>query len=404
MPFTDTTGHWAETYIDWCAANGWFDGYPDGSFRPDEPLTRAEAATLIWRQFAPEEPAPEPVPGDVTLTPSDDWQALVDAAGDGATIVLAAGTYVGFKVTPRTGQTFTVDGPVVLDGNGQDAAFEGHGVQAVSILGGNVLRIHNYDTPQYHGAICSLAPGDWYNNPTWGPQGWTVDAVEIHGCSYGVTLADDNARLTNSWIHDVAEIGFKMLFGHNQAVIGCEINNITPTDWGHEGGGCKNWSTRNLLLEGNVVYDIAGPGLWNDHDNQDAIIRRNTVYECGASGIFHEISGHATIEDNVVENQYGYNGLGIWSRGGAAIHVVNSPATVRNNLVRNCGVGVAFLDQQRDEWTNNTSGEAYNNTLDNAGASGDARDHNGDQYVLGALGVDWHDNYLSQGSIINGNG
>lgn len=45
----DVTGHWAEDNIRWCIAHGLMTGYPDGSFRPNEPVTRAELATVLRR-------------------------------------------------------------------------------------------------------------------------------------------------------------------------------------------------------------------------------------------------------------------------------------------------------------------------------------------------------------------
>ena len=45
----DITGHWAEDNIRWCIAHGLMTGYPDGSFKPDQYVTRAELATVIRR-------------------------------------------------------------------------------------------------------------------------------------------------------------------------------------------------------------------------------------------------------------------------------------------------------------------------------------------------------------------
>lgn len=45
----DITGHWAEKDIRWNINNLFMQGYPDGSFRPDQPVTRAELATVIRR-------------------------------------------------------------------------------------------------------------------------------------------------------------------------------------------------------------------------------------------------------------------------------------------------------------------------------------------------------------------
>ena len=45
--FSDISGHWAAEYINRAARAGWIGGYGDSTFRPDQPITRAEAMTLI---------------------------------------------------------------------------------------------------------------------------------------------------------------------------------------------------------------------------------------------------------------------------------------------------------------------------------------------------------------------
>ena len=47
--FSDIAGHWAEAYIRLAAGNGWIAGYPDGTFGPQRNITRAEIATMINR-------------------------------------------------------------------------------------------------------------------------------------------------------------------------------------------------------------------------------------------------------------------------------------------------------------------------------------------------------------------
>ena len=47
--FTDISGHWAESEIQRAAQLGWIQGDPDGRFRPNAPITRAEAMTIINR-------------------------------------------------------------------------------------------------------------------------------------------------------------------------------------------------------------------------------------------------------------------------------------------------------------------------------------------------------------------
>ena len=46
-PFTDISGHWAKDYILAAVEAGWINGYPDGTFRPDAYITRAEAMKII---------------------------------------------------------------------------------------------------------------------------------------------------------------------------------------------------------------------------------------------------------------------------------------------------------------------------------------------------------------------
>ena len=46
-PYQDIKGHWAESLIRQAIAEGWVKGYSDGTFRPDKPMTRAEAVALI---------------------------------------------------------------------------------------------------------------------------------------------------------------------------------------------------------------------------------------------------------------------------------------------------------------------------------------------------------------------
>ena len=49
--FADTANHWAAAEIRRAAAAGWINGYSDGTFRPDAYISRAEAATIINRML-----------------------------------------------------------------------------------------------------------------------------------------------------------------------------------------------------------------------------------------------------------------------------------------------------------------------------------------------------------------
>jgi parallel beta-helix repeat protein len=51
--FGDVRGHWAQAYIDALATQDIIGGFPDGTFRPNEPVTRAQFAAIVAKAFSP---------------------------------------------------------------------------------------------------------------------------------------------------------------------------------------------------------------------------------------------------------------------------------------------------------------------------------------------------------------
>ena len=49
--FPDTGGHWAETFICWLKDNGIVSGYGDGTYRPENYVTRGEMAVFVNRGY-----------------------------------------------------------------------------------------------------------------------------------------------------------------------------------------------------------------------------------------------------------------------------------------------------------------------------------------------------------------
>lgn len=47
----DVSGHWAKGSIEWAMENGLIKGYPDGSFKPNNPVTRAEVCAILERFY-----------------------------------------------------------------------------------------------------------------------------------------------------------------------------------------------------------------------------------------------------------------------------------------------------------------------------------------------------------------
>ena len=68
--FGDIGGHWAREYINRAAERGWINGYEDGSFRPDQNITRAEAMALVNRVLG-RKPSAARMLGEMTVWPDN---------------------------------------------------------------------------------------------------------------------------------------------------------------------------------------------------------------------------------------------------------------------------------------------------------------------------------------------
>ena len=53
--FTDTKDYWAATYVDYLYTSGITTGYADGTFRPDQNITRAQFAVMLYRYLGLDE-------------------------------------------------------------------------------------------------------------------------------------------------------------------------------------------------------------------------------------------------------------------------------------------------------------------------------------------------------------
>lgn len=58
--FSDVQGNWAQSFIETLVAQKIIQGFPDGSFRPDEPVTRAQFAAMLNKAF-PQNPTREAI-------------------------------------------------------------------------------------------------------------------------------------------------------------------------------------------------------------------------------------------------------------------------------------------------------------------------------------------------------
>lgn len=83
--FSDLVGHWAEAYIRALVSMNLTQGFADGSYQPDKPMTRAQYTALISAAF---NPTPKRPATEFTDVPGDFWAAK-------AIQIAASGGFVG---------------------------------------------------------------------------------------------------------------------------------------------------------------------------------------------------------------------------------------------------------------------------------------------------------------------
>lgn len=95
-PFSDIAGHWAEGWIEQLYDEGLTTGYPDGTYRPDNPVSRAEMAVLLLRaKHGPGYLPPQASGTLFTDVPVDHWAAdwIEELAKEGITSGCSPGLY-----------------------------------------------------------------------------------------------------------------------------------------------------------------------------------------------------------------------------------------------------------------------------------------------------------------------
>ncbi|MBZ5564207.1 MAG: right-handed parallel beta-helix repeat-containing protein [Acidobacteriia bacterium] len=97
----------------------------------------------------------------------------------------------------------------------------------------------------------------------------------------------------------------------------------------------------------NYAHDNVGPGLWTDINNDYVDYENNHTARNLGGGIIQEISYHATIRNNLIEDDgFSSNGNTFWY--GAGILLSNSSdVEVYGNTVTNCMNGIGGIQAVR---------------------------------------------------------
>ena len=181
-------------------------------------------------------------------------------------------------------------------------------------------------------------------------RNWIIkDNVFTLNHGMGIRLGDATQVLANKIIEN-GQMGMGG-GGTDDVVDGNEIarNNYAGYAPGWEAGGCKFTFTRNLVVRNNYAHDNKGPGLWTDIENDNTLYEHNHTKSNQEAGILHEISYHAVIRDNVIENDgYSWSGLTAPWYGAGIIVADSSDVEVFGNTVTNCMNGIVGTQPRRE--------------------------------------------------------
>ena len=88
--FPDTNDHWAEEFICWMSDQGLVGGYPDGTFKPNNQVTRAELSVITSKTYDLAEANDDDTLGDLSCTTDQiakwngsAWECRADETGSG---------------------------------------------------------------------------------------------------------------------------------------------------------------------------------------------------------------------------------------------------------------------------------------------------------------------------------
>lgn len=206
------------------------------------------------------------------------------------------------------------------------------------------LTIEKYASIAGYGAIEALSPSGAPSSD------WVVESDDLL-LNHGMGLRVSNGMVVrDNKIRDNGQMGLGGS-GNNILIEGNAIykNDYAGYYFGWESGGAKvDYYSKNVTFKDNNVYDNGGPGLWADISDDDFLFENNHTTGNIEAGILYEISYHATIRDNVIEDDgYGSpHGTSIWF--GSGILISNSSdVNVHDNTVTNCMNGVGGIQTNR---------------------------------------------------------
>jgi parallel beta-helix repeat protein len=203
-----------------------------------------------------------------------------------------------------------------------------------------------------------------------GVNRFTLRACDLaYAAGANVAYGGANSSLVEDCaIHHAGQLGVHLggdaTNGKNNVLRNNRIyaNNTAGFDPEWEAGGVKATVQTGLRLEGNEVYDNAGPGLWCDIYCRDIVVTDNRIHHNSHAGIFFEVSTGATIRGNRLwENGWG---KAVWGWGAGILISSSGGADVSDNVVAWNYAGISVISQDRTDWNHSvTNNYVHDNTV-----------------------------------------
>ena len=119
--FPDTNDHWAEEFICWMSDQGLVGGYPDGTFKPNNQVTRAELSVITSKTYDLVEANDDDTLGDLSCTTDQiakwngsAWECAADVDTDTDSDTLASLSCATDDIARWNGSTWVCDNSLVI--------------------------------------------------------------------------------------------------------------------------------------------------------------------------------------------------------------------------------------------------------------------------------------------------
>lgn len=263
----------------WACANGIITGYPDGSFGPDDPITRQQLATILWRYAgSPSAPAGQDYVDEAFI--ADYAATAVDWARDNGII----GGKDGNRFDPN-GSATRAQVAVILSrymeliaqgGTTPDPAPDGARVLvAYFSASGNTETVAGYIAGALDADLLALIPEEPYTDADldWTASGSRVNREHENEALQNVTLVADT--VSNWDDYNTVFIGYPIWWGSaawpvNGFVLANDFTGKTVIPF------CTS-SSSGLGQSGALLEELAGTGTWVEGRRFSSQVSRSDV-------------------------------------------------------------------------------------------------------------------------------